>query len=137
MRLTAAVDATLLDDARNLAAVLAFGVGDLKTFTPGWEDANGTPFWVASWDASDLWIAGAQSTLDCPDWDEEPYQVNMTGAERAQGEMVFWSGPGDDPDSPAPIPQATVGNLTVVAGMDGLAALAAMGLVRTETEGDI
>lgn len=133
MRLTAAVDATLLDDARNLAAVLAFGAGDLKTFMPGWKDANGTPFWVASWDASDLWIAGAQSTLDRPDWDEETYQVNMTGAERAQGALVLWMSAEDGP----PPPQATVGNLTVVAGMDGFAALAAMGLVRTETEGDI
>ncbi len=129
MRLTAAVDATLLDDARSFAATLAFGPADLQTFVPGWQDANGTAFYAASWEASDEWIAGAQFTLDRPAWDEEPYQINLTGAERAQQALVIWF-----PSDNKPLPQATEGVLTVIGGMAPLDAMAAMGLERVQEE---
>ena len=83
MRVTATTDATLLDDARNLAALLAFGPDDLQTFVPGWEDASGTPFWATSFEASVEWMQAAGSALDRPEWDTEN-EVNETGAKRAQ-----------------------------------------------------
>jgi hypothetical protein len=49
----------------------------------------------------------------------------MAAANRAQDALLLWAGEGD-------VPQATLGKLTAVAGMDGPAALAAMGLATVE-----
>lgn len=47
----------------------------------------------------------------------------MTGAERAQAALVFWT-----PLSDSPAPQAATGSLTAIGGPDGISALAMMGL---------
>jgi hypothetical protein len=122
MRVTAACPDALRYDANNLAMVLAFGPADGLTYDAlNWQDADGNLYAAASFEASEEWIAGAQGPLTRPAWDTVPYTINMAAANRAQDTLVLWAGEGD-------VPQATLGKLTAVAGMDGLAALAAMGL---------
>lgn len=125
MRLTAACPEALRDDANNLAMVLAFGPADANTYGAlRWQDSEGNLYAAASFVAPPEWIAGATSPLQRPEWDSTNY-VNMAGARRAQAALVVWLG---DPEQP--IPQASPDTLTVVAGDDGPAALAAMGLIR-------
>ena len=125
MRLTAICPAAMVDDANALAAVLAYGPADLQTFVPGWQDANGTAFYVASWDADDAWVSGAQSALGRPAWDTANV-VNMAGAGRAQQALVLWTPTEADPTPP----KATVSIMLVIGGMPPLTALAAAGLTK-------
>jgi hypothetical protein len=130
MRLTAACPEALRDDANQLAMVLAFGPPDANTYGAlNWQDSEGNLYAAASFIAQPEWIAGATQPLQRPDWDTEEL-IDMDAAERAQAALVVWLG-GDDP-----VPQAAPDKLTCVAGDDGLAALAAMGLTLIEQEGD-
>ena len=128
MRITLSCPEALRPDANNLAMVLAFGPPDALTYGAlNWQDADGNLYAAASFLARPEWITAAQSTLQRPEWDTQPYTISMAAANRAQDALVFWSGEG-------PIPQAAPGALTAVAGMEGLDALAAMGLARVEDE---
>jgi hypothetical protein len=126
MRITVACPDALRADANNLAMVLAFGPADELTYGAlNWQDADGNLYAAASFEARPEWIAGAQGPLTRPAWDTEPYTISMAAANRAQDALVLWSGEGD-------IPQAALGKLTAIAGMDGQAALAVMGLAAVE-----
>ena len=128
MRITVACPEALIPDANNLAMVLAFSPADELTYGAlNWQDAAGNLYAAASFEARDEWVIGAQSELTRPGWDVEPYVVNMTGAGRAQAALVFYVTDGEiDP------PQAATDKLTATGGMDGLAALSAMGLTLVE-----
>ena len=123
MRITVACTEALIADANNLAMVLAFSPADELTYGAlNWQDAAGNLYAAASFEARDEWVIGAQSELTRPEWDVEPYVVNMTGAGRAHAALVFAQ----------EAVEATPTTLTAIAGMDGLAALAAMGLTLVE-----
>ena len=120
MRITAACPEALIDDANQLAMVLGQGPADALTYgEPKWQDADGNLYAAASFVVRPEWVGGAQSALQRPEWDAEPYKVNMAGAQRAQAALVF---------SLAPV-LATPSALTAIGGMDGREAIAAMGLV--------
>lgn len=122
MRLTAACPAEMLSDANHLTMALSFGPADGRTYIGlNWQDAAGNLYAAASFVTDEGWPTAATRALERPAWDKTTH-VNMTGAGRAQLELVMWLGGSD------PVPQAAAGNLTVVAGEDGPAALAAMGL---------
>jgi hypothetical protein len=122
MRITVACPEALKADANNLAMVLAFGPADELTYGAlNWQDADGNLYAAASFEASEEWIAGAQGPLTRPAWDTLPYTISMAAANRAQDALVLWAGEGD-------IPQAALGKLTAIAGMEGRDALVAMGL---------
>jgi hypothetical protein len=124
MRITVACPEALRDDANDLAMVLAYGPADGETYGAlNWQDADGNLYAAASFDASEKWVDFAQSPLVRPKWDAGEI-IDMQAAERAQAALVVHLG-GDDP-----IPHAAPDKLTCVAGEDGLAALAAMGLVQ-------
>ena len=128
-RLTVACCATMTYDASHLAMCLAEGPADAATYAnAGWQDADGNLYAAASF-LSESMTQDPQQALTRPAWDTEPYTINMTGAARAQAALVIWDGEG-------PIPQAAPGQITVVGGMTGPEALAAMGLsvVEMETE---
>jgi len=128
MRITVACPETLRDDANNLAMVLAFGPPDALTYGAlNWQDAQGNLYAAASFEVEPEWVAGAQSALQRPAWDSEPYTISMAAANRAQAALVFWAGEGA-------IPAAAPDKITAVGGLDGLAALAAMGLTQVEPE---
>ena len=119
IRITAACPVTMIDDANQLAMCLAFGPADGETYAgANWQDAQGNLYACASWEVRPEWVMVAQSPLSRPEWDVEPYQVNMAGASRAQEALVF---------SPEPI-AADPSRLTAIGGMNGVEALAAMGL---------
>ena len=116
---TVACPEAIIPDANDLAMVLAFSPADELTYGAlNWQDAAGNLYAAASFEARDEWVIGAQSELTRPEWDVEPYVVNMAAARRAQAALVFAQ---EGVDS-------TASTLTAIAGMDGLAALAAMGL---------
>lgn len=124
MRITVACPVAMKPDANNLAMVLAFGPPDAETYRgANWQDANGNLYAAASFEARDEWVLAAQAPLQRPAWDVSPYTISMAAAERAQAALVF---------SLEPIPAAP-GKLTAIGGMDGPAALAAMGLTQVET----
>jgi hypothetical protein len=126
MRLTATAPEALRANCNQLAMCLALGPDDINTYGAlNWHDTGGNLYAAASFVASDEWVAAASQPLQRPEWDTEAI-IDMEAATRAQAAMVVWLG-GDDP-----IPQASPDNLTVVAGDDGLAALAAMGLTAVE-----
>lgn len=129
-RVTISCHEAHIDDANNLAMALGFGPADGETFkTASWQDASGNIYAAASLPVLPDWITSAQSTLERPEWDAEPYTINMTGAERAQAVLVFWT-----PADGGTAPQASPDALTAIGGMDGLDALAAMGLERVPSE---
>ena len=120
-RLTVACCTTMRDDASHLAMCLGQSHADAQTYVnAGWQDADGNLYAAASF-LSESMTQDPQQSLTRPEWDTEPYTVNMTGAARAQAALVIWDGEGD-------IPQAAPGQIAVVGGMAGPDALAAMGL---------
>jgi len=132
MRITVACPEALRDDANDLAMVLAFGSPDALTYGAlNWQEADGNLYAAASFEARDEWVVGASSPLQRPDWDTEPYVVNMAGAERAQAALVFWVPSEETPNAP----QASLAALTASGGVDGLEAVVMMGL--TIIEGDL
>lgn len=130
MRLTIICPAQHRDDANNYAMVLGQSEADGLTYGDlKWQDADGNLYAAASLPVSEGFIERATGTLERPEWDEEPYTVNMAGAGRAQAALVFWV---YDPAGTAP--QAAPDKLTAIAGMDGLEALELMGLTPITVE---
>ena len=116
-----------MQDANDLAMVLAFGPPDALTYgNPSWQDAAGNLYAAASFDARDEWMVGAQSPLARPVWDDTD-DVSMAGAERAQALLYVVTG---DADGALIDPLANPTRITITPNEDGLAALAAMGLTQ-------
>ena len=124
MRLTIACPHALRDDANNLAMVLGYGPADAETYGElKWQDAAGNFYACASLIVSDALVSKAQSTLSRPAWDVDNI-IDMAGANRAQSALVF---------SLTPV-TAMPDKLTACVGDDGLATLAAMGLVQVPND---
>jgi hypothetical protein len=118
MRITVACPQDLTPDANHLAMCLALSEADGNTYGyPSWVDAGGNLYAAASFEASSGWIDFAQSPLQRPTWDTGEV-IDMEAAERAQAALVF--------STEAVI--ASSAALTAIGGMDGVGALAAMGL---------
>jgi len=118
MRITAASPEALVADSNNLAMALAFSAADGETYTGlNWQDSNGNLYAAASWEAREEWVAAASQPLVRPAWDVDSI-IDMDAATRAQAALVF---------SVEPV-LAVPGALTAIGGMDGVAALQAMGL---------
>ena len=124
MRITVACPEALISDANNLAMVLAFSEADALTYRGlNWQDAQGNLYAAASFEARDEWIIGAQSPLVRPAWDTDQ-AISMAAAQRAQAALVFAQ------EATTAMPD----KLTAIAGPDGPAALAMMGLSAVEVE---
>ena len=122
MRLTIACPDVLRDDANELAMVLGFGPDDAATYGAlNWKDAAGNLYAAASLPVSDAFTTAAQTSLQRPAWDTDNH-INMAGAGRAQAALMF---------SLTPV-MALPDKLTVCAGDDPLATLAAMGLTQVD-----
>ena len=99
------------------------------------QDADGGRYAVACWDARDGWLADAAEDPERPDWDVEPFEVNIAGAERARA-LVREHEPGDldGAGEPVPVPQASASVILILLG-NPEAMVAAAGLMRV-VEGD-
>ena len=118
MRITAAAPEALISASNQLAMCLAFSAADGETYTGlNWQDVDGNLYAAASWEARDEWVAGATQPLVRPAWDVDSI-IDMVAAGRAQAALVFAMEP----------VAAEPGALTAIGGMDGVDALAAMGL---------
>jgi len=124
MRLTIACPAAWRPDANHFAMVLGYGPADAETYVAlNWQDAGGNLYACASLTVPDTFTTAAQSGLQRPAWDTDNH-VNMAGANRAQAALVF---------SLTPV-TAMPDKLTACVGDDGLATLAAMGLVQVPND---
>jgi hypothetical protein len=125
MIITIAVPAAHVADANDLAMALGFSTADELTYgDPSWQDAAGNLYSAASLVGSDRFVQAATSTLQRPAWDAEQY-ISMAAANRAQDLVVLWA-----VDGSTDAPQANPNAITAIAGMNGLDALAGMGLTR-------
>lgn len=130
-RITIACPAAHTEDGNQLAMALGYGPADGLTYSNvGYQDALGNLYACASLPVGDSFVSTATSPLERPEWDVEPYQVNMAGATRAQALVVFWEPTEESPNPPL----ATVFTITAVAGEDGVAMLKAMGLTTIPQE---
>jgi hypothetical protein len=117
-RITAAAPEALIYECNQLAMCLAYSVADNLTYTGlNWTDSTGNLYAAASWEARDEWVAGATQPLVRPAWDVDEI-IDMVAAGRAQAALVFALEP----------TLAVPGALTALGGLDGVEALAAMGL---------
>lgn len=128
MRITCSCPAALVSDGNQLAMALGFSEADGETYR-GLNWADGTNrYAAASFEARPEWIMAAQAPLTRPAWDVDGI-IDMDAAARAQAALVFWQATED-----SPTPAADPLHLTAVAGLDGPAALAAMGLAPADEE---
>ena len=117
-RITAAAPEALVSDANQYAMCLGQSEADGQTYRGlNWTDADGNLYAAASFEARDEWITFAQAPLVRPAWDVDEI-IDMVAAERAQAALVY---------AVEPV-LAVPGALTAIGGMDGVEALAAMGL---------
>jgi len=98
------------------------------------QDADGAQFAVACWDALDGWLAKVADAPERPDWDVEPYEVNLAAAARAQA-LVVLHNPVDGAGEPVPVPQASASVILILLG-NPEAMVAAAGLVRIPEGGE-
>jgi len=132
MRITVSCPQALIPQGNQLAMCLAFSEADSKTYgLPNWQDTDGNLYAAASFLARQEWITAAQSSLVRPAWDTEEI-IDITAAAEAQAAMQFWL-----PDAPGFPPAASTSHLIAVGGMEGIAALAAMGLTPTPDDEDL
>ena len=126
MRIIAICPEAHVGDANQLAMALGGSVDAWQdTFaTVGWQAGDGAMCSVASWDADAAWLVAVTETPVRPDWDVDPYAVNMAAAIRAQALVVLY-----DPASGDPVPQASAGAILILPG-EPMAMAAAAGLVR-------
>ncbi|MEN9763510.1 MAG: hypothetical protein RI906_3336 [Pseudomonadota bacterium] len=121
-RITAAAPQALVSDSNNFAMCLGYSLADGLTFSNlNWQDANGSLYGCASWEASEEWLGKAQEPLERPSWDVDEV-IDMEAAGRAQAALVV---------STEPL-LASPAALTAIGGMDGVAALTAMGLTAVQ-----
>ena len=118
MRITVSCPQALIPQGNQLAMCLAFSEADSRTYgAPSWQDISGNLYAAASFLARPEWITAAQSPLVRPDWDTEEI-IDMDAAAEAQAALVY---------STEAI-AASSNALTAIGGMEGIEALAAMGL---------
>ena len=122
MRITAAAPEALIFSANQLAMCLAFSEADGETYRGlNWQDANGTLYAAASFEARPEWVMAAQAPLQRPAWDVDEV-IDMDAAATAQAALVFAT------EATA----ASPAQLTAIGDMSGPEALAAMGLPPVE-----
>ena len=124
MRITVSCPQALIARGNQLAMCLAFSEADSRTYgLPNWQDTNGDLYAAASFVALEHWILFAQSPLVRPDWDTDQI-IDMDAAAEAQAALVYST------EAIAASPNA----LTAIGGMEGIEALAAMGLEPIEMD---
>ena len=115
---TAACPAKILGPGNHLAMALGRCAEDGETYAQlTWQDGAGNRYAVASWSVPAEWVYAAQGKLAHPTWDVTGL-IDMDSARAAQSTMRV---------AVEPTP-ATPDRLTVILGMQGIEALAAMGL---------
>lgn len=122
---TLACPPALMDDAADLAACFGTGPADARTFedAPLYPGPGGVAYAAPSGLVTQAVLDRVAQPPQRPDWDEQPYSVNLTGAGRAYAALTVWSGDG-------PVPQAAPDRIVAVVGLPPVAALTAMGLAR-------
>lgn len=122
-RITMACPAANVADANQLAACLGFSMADAETYGPlNWQTADGARYSCASLGVAEEWLAKAQQPLVRPAWDVDE-QIDMVAAARAQAIVLIWTA-----GSVTPPPSAGPGALVTIVGLEGLDAVALMGL---------
>lgn len=130
-RQTIACPAKHMDIANHYAMALGYSEADGMTYrNPYWQDAGGNLYACASQTVGDAFISTATSPLVRPAWDTDNV-VDLTKASQAQALVALWM-----PEDGEPILTASPDQITAIMGMDGLDAIAAMGLTIVEVGPD-
>ena len=133
MRLTIACPEALIQDANQLALAIGLSPADVATYrVPSWQDSEGNLYAACSLIPSPEWVQTSLQPLQQPSWaaeGEEP--VDLEAASRAQALITLWMPSEEHPTPPLASPEI----ILAVAGDDGVAMLAAMGLTRVEEDG--
>ena len=128
MRLTIATPAEYADIANHYAMVLGYSQADANTYSnKSWQDTQGNLYTCASLPVGVNFVTNATSALVRPEWDTDGI-IDMTKAAQAQALVLLWV-PNDQDPYP---PRATPTKIVAILGMDGLAAIDAMGLAQSE-----
>lgn len=123
INITIAVPADMVADANALARCVGYSADDERTFgDPAWQDAEGHAYSVASGGVKRKFLDDALAPLTEPEWG-----ADLVAANRAQALLVV-ALPGDEVQPVDPE------HISAVAGMDGLAAIAMLGLTRIPSE---
>ena len=132
MIITIAVPAAHVSDANDLAMVLGYGPPDEKTYgEPVWKDAEGNLYSVSSLTAVPVFVVNATSELQRPEWDLEPYTVNMNAAKRAQSIVAIHDNAAES------YLLASPDKIVAYLDSDALTAIKNMGLTRVESNEEI
>ena len=96
-------------------------------------ERDGVSYVVSSMPRTD-WSLRALEPVTAPEW-----EADLEAAQAAQAALVVWPAPGaaDSEEGPGDPPLAQPDAITVIVGMPGRDALAAMGLTPIETDDDV
>lgn len=89
-----------------------------------WRNAGGTLFAVSSVEGGATWLSSVLAPVVLPEWG-----ADLVAAERAQARVILWS--------KTETGAATDDRITIVSGLTGPAALAAIGLTPVTEDGPI
>ena len=116
-RVTIACPSQHTDAANQLALALGESPADVNTFgAASWQDAQGNLYSVCSFVCTEQWLAAATGTLP------QRNEADLAQAKQAQELLAL------NPEAVSP------GTIAYAVDHDPLAALAALGLTRIETE---
>ena len=133
MRLTIACPIAHAINGNHLAMALGYGPADGLTYShAGYKDAAGNRYACASLPVGATFVTNATSQLQRPEWDTTE-TIDLVKASAAQAIIRLWV-PSEKQLKP---PLASPGYITAVAGDDGPAMLAAMGLSPVPMEGKL
>lgn len=125
MRLTVACPEAHIADANQLAMAIGLSPADAQTYgEPRWQDGQGNRYAACSFVPTPGWLGKAQAPLAQPLWAGESAPVDLVAAGRAQARVVLWVPTEEQPAPPTADPET----ILAVAGDDGPAMLAAIGL---------
>jgi len=121
MRVTIACPESMMNDANAWCTAISHIPGDKHTFQhPVWVDTHGNKYAAASAIVPNDWLDNLTTTLTRPQWDTQPYDINMTGAARTQEHMRVTNTP------------ATPTQITIMTHTNGRKALQAMQLTHAD-----
>lgn len=122
-RLTIACPTEHMDIANHYAMALGYSEADGLTYrNPSWQDADGNTYACTSLTVGPSFVGTATSPLVRPAWDANEV-VDLTKASQAQALVALWM-----PEDGEPVLTASPDQIVAIMGMDGLDAIAAMGL---------
>lgn len=131
IRVTLACPQGLISEANQLMMILGNGPEDGKSFLyANWETDQGVAYCAASTMVGEEWIRRISFKLVRPEWDVEPYVIDLDAAERARYALVTLRAEEVSREA-----LRDTDKIAVVVNMPGRSALNALGLKQIQAGG--